>query len=113
MSNSQRSTSDPAFVVDSLPLHLPPEQLKARLAGLIRASAKQGAAAVAETVVRHFQALSLHPQLAAELDERAAYCRGARHWRGLAAIGAGSASSAGQGVGHVSQGAGRIPAGAL
>lgn len=96
------TTSDPTFVLDSLPLHLPPEQLKARLADLIRASVNQGAAAVAETVVRHFQALSLHPQLGADPDERAAYCRGARHWRGLAAIEE-------QGMSH---GAGRAPAGA-
>jgi len=97
------ATADPALALDSLPLHLPPEQLKARLAGLIRASVNQGAAAVAETVVRHFQALSLHPQLAADLDERAAYCRGAHHWRGLAALGGRSASHC----------AGRAQAGAL
>jgi len=96
-------TTDPALVLDSLPLHLPPELLKARLAGLIRASLSCGAAAVAETVVRHFQALSLHPQLAANLDERAAYCRGARHWRGLAVIGESCAS----------HGARRVPTGAL
>lgn len=103
MQRISTGTTDATLAVDSLPLHLPPELLKARLAGLIRASVTQGAAAVAETVVRHFQALSLHPQLAADLDERAAYCRGARHWRGLAVIGERSAS----------HGAGRVPAGAL
>ncbi len=103
MSSIHRSTPDSTLALDSLPMHLPPELLKARLAGLIRASAEQGAAAVAETVVRHFQALSLHPQLAADLDERAAYCRGAQHWRGLAALGEVSASHR----------AGRVPAGAV
>ncbi len=102
MQHLSNGTADPILALDALPLHLPPEQLKARLAGLIRASVSQGAAAVAEAVVRHFQALSLHPQLAADLDQRAAYCRGARHWRGLAAIGERS----------VSQCAGRVPAGA-
>lgn len=102
MQHLSNGTADLILALDALPLHLPPEQLKARLAGLIRASAKQGAAAVAETVVRHFQALSLHPQLAANLDERAAYCRGARHWRGLATIGERS----------LSHSAGQVPAGA-
>lgn len=96
-------TTDAALALDPLPLHLPPELLKARLAGLIRASVNQGAAAVAETVVRHFQALSLHPQLATDLNERAAYCHGARHWRGLAAIGERAASHC----------AGAVPAGAV
>ncbi len=103
MQRISNATADSALALDSLPLHLPPELIKARLADLVRASVSQGAAAVAETVVRHFQALSLHPQLAANLDERAAYCRGARHWRGLAVIGAPAAS----------QGAGRVPTGAL
>lgn len=89
--NVQVSASDPLIAADPLPLHLPPELLKARLAELIRAAVTQGAATVAETVVRHFQALSLHPELIARGDERAAYCRGARHWRGLAAIDAGAA----------------------
>jgi len=99
---TSNGTADPILALDALPLHLPPEQIKARLADLIRASVSQGAAAVAETVVRHFQALSLHPQLAADLDQRAAYCRGAQHWRGLAAIGERSLSHC----------AGRVPAGA-
>lgn len=103
MTKSRATSTDLPIALDSLLLDLPPELLKARLAGLIRASVKQGAAAVAEAVVRHFQALSLHPQLAADLDQRAAYCRGARHWLGLAAIGeAGSGDRAG-----------RAPAGAL
>lgn len=86
MQRISNATADSALALDSLPLHLPPELIKARLADLIRASVSQGAAAVAETVVRHFQALSLHPQLGADPDERAVYCRGARHWRGLATI---------------------------
>ncbi len=103
MQRISTATADPTLALDSLPLHLPPELLKARLAGLIRASARQGAATVAETVVRHFQALSLHPQLAADLDERAAYCRGAQHWRGLAAVGERS----------FVDDSGRVPAGGL
>lgn len=92
MQSIRTRTNDPWPGLDTLPLHLtpelnlPPEQLKARLAGLIRAAVNQGAAAVADAVVRHFLALSLHPQLVASLDERAAYCHGACHWRRLAAI---------------------------
>lgn len=88
MSSFRATMTDPTLGLDPLPLHLPPELLKARLAALIRLAVTQGAAAVAETVVRDFQALSLHPALAADPDERAAYCRGARHWRGLAALAA-------------------------
>jgi hypothetical protein len=84
--SSHSSLSDSSLAFDSLPLHLPPEQLKARLVSLIQAAVKHGAATVAETVARHFQALSLHPELTFDLDERAAYCRGARHWLGLAAV---------------------------
>lgn len=84
MSDSLASTADANFWLDAVPLHLPPETLKQRLAGLIRDAVRQGSASVAETVVRHFQALSLHPALASERDERAAYCRGARHWRQIA-----------------------------
>ncbi|WP_462322807.1 ATP dependent RNA helicase [Halochromatium sp.] len=87
MQGISTDTTDTALALDSLPLHLPPEMLKARLADLIRTSVNHGAAAVATTVVRHFQALAMHPQLGADSDERAAYCRGAHHWRGLAAIG--------------------------
>lgn len=103
MQHISNGTADPILALDDLPLHLPPELIKARLADLIRASVSHGAAAVAETVVRHFQALSLHPQLRADPDERAVYCRGARHWIGLAAIDAHG----------ISDGAGRAPAGAL
>ena len=81
------TASDSNLALDNLPMHLPADQLKARLARLIRAAVNQGAAAVAETVAYHFQVLSLHPELASDFEERAAYCRGARHWRGLAAIG--------------------------
>lgn len=81
---NQPFDTDP--IQETLPLHLPPEQLKARLADLIRCAVTQGTAAIAKTVARHFQALSLHPQLAANLEERAAYCRSARHWHGLAAL---------------------------
>lgn len=87
------TATDSLLASESLPLHLPPELLKARLADLIRAAVTQGAATVAETVVRHFQALSLHPELIANGDERAAYCRGARHWRGLATIDGGAAAT--------------------
>lgn len=101
MSPLATGSNDPSFALDRLPLHLPPAQLKARLAELIRASVTQGAATVAETVVRYFQALALHPQLVADHKERAAYCRGAGHWRLLAAIGEQSAV----------QGAERLPTG--
>ena len=101
MSPLANGSNDPSFALDHLPLHLPPALLKARLAGLIRASATQGAMTVAETVVRYFQALALHPQLVADLNERAAYCHGARHWRLLAAIGE---QSAGRSAGRLSKG---------
>jgi hypothetical protein len=87
MQSIRTGNDDRSLCLDLLPLHLPPEQLKARLAGLIREAVNQGAATMAETVVHHFLALSLHPQLASNLDERVAYCRGACHWRRLAAIG--------------------------
>jgi hypothetical protein len=77
MQSIRTGNDDRSLCLDLLPLHLPPEQLKARLAGLIREAVNQGAATVAETVVRHFLALSLHPQLASNRDERVAYCRGA------------------------------------
>lgn len=85
MSTSFTPSADAALWLDAVPLHLPPETLKQRLASLIRDAVGQGSASVAETVVRHFQALYLHPGLQADDDERAAYCRGARHWRQLAA----------------------------
>jgi hypothetical protein len=102
MSELQATATDPTLALETLPLHLPPELLKARLAELIRAAVSQGATAVAETVVRHFQALYLHPELVADGDERAAYCRGARHWRGLAALEMGAVASP---AGAVSAGA--------
>jgi hypothetical protein len=74
-------------VLDPLPLHLSPEALKLRLAAMIRFAVAQGSAAVADTVVRYFQALAVHPALEADAAERAAYCHGAQHWRRLAAVG--------------------------
>jgi hypothetical protein len=101
------ATTDPSPALEilplDLPLDLPPDLLRARLADLIRAAVNQGTAAVAETIVRYFQALALHPELAANLDERAAYCRGAHHWRGLAALASG----------RLDNNAGQVPAGVL
>ncbi len=65
-----------------------PEALKQRLGALIRHAARQGAASVAHEVVRCFQALYLHADRRLTEHERAAYCRGARHWQHLARLSA-------------------------
>lgn len=57
-----------------------------RLAELVRRSALDGSAQLAATVVRHIEALYLHPDLRSDPGELAAYCRLACHWRHLAAL---------------------------
>jgi hypothetical protein len=84
MTDSSSPSTDSSQLLGALPLHLSPETLKSRLAAMIRLACTQGSAPVAETVSRYFQALSLHPALRSDPDERTAYCRGARHWKGLA-----------------------------
>jgi hypothetical protein len=84
MTDSSSPSTDSSRIFGALPLHLPPETLKSRLAAMIRLACTQGSAPVAETVSRYFQALSLHPSLSSDPNERAAYCRGAQHWKGLA-----------------------------
>ncbi|MFE8032409.1 ATP dependent RNA helicase [Thiohalocapsa marina] len=79
---------DPSHILanDDLPVHLSPETLKQRLADLIRLAARQGSGPLTETVARHLQALYLHPSPRLDPVERAAYCRAAKHWRGLARV---------------------------
>jgi len=85
MSDTQFAGFDIQVLADDLPFHLPPDALKTRLAGLIRSYVHQRSVQLAETVVRHLEALYLHPALRGATDQQAALRHCARHWRWLAA----------------------------
>lgn len=70
---------------EELPLHLAPEAIEQRLADLIRAYVHRRSAALARSVVRHCEALLLHPALRNEPDRLDGLCCLAGHWRLLAA----------------------------
>jgi len=62
---------------------LPTSTIEGRLADLIRAYAREGSAALAQSVVRHLEALCGHPDLR-DAQRFCAYRRLAHHWRWLA-----------------------------
>jgi hypothetical protein len=66
---------------DELPVHLPPETIERRLADLVRAYVHGRSSALALSVVRHCEALLLHPALSDQPDRLDGLCRLARHWR--------------------------------
>jgi hypothetical protein len=66
---------------DELPVHLPPETIERRLADLVRAYVHGRSSALALSVVRHCEALLLHPALSNQPDRLEGLCRLARHWR--------------------------------
>jgi len=67
------------------PLRLPPETIERHLADLIRAYVQGRSAALALAVVRHCEALLLHPALRNQPERLEGLCRLARHWRLLLA----------------------------
>jgi len=60
--------------------------IESRLAELIRRSARGCPPELAQTVLRHIEALCRHPELR-DPDQFCAYRRLARHWRWIAARG--------------------------
>lgn len=70
---------------EDLPVHLAPEAIERHLADLIRAYVHRRSAALARSVVRHCEALLLHPQLRNQPERLDGLCCLARHWRLLAA----------------------------
>lgn len=70
---------------DELPLHLAPETIEQHLADLIRAYVHARSAALARAVIRHCEALLLHPALRNQPDRLEGLCCLTRHWRLLAA----------------------------
>lgn len=85
MSDSQTFQLDIQLLADDLPAHLTPDALRLRLAELIRRYVQAPSAQLAETVVKHVQALYLHPAMRYAADQQAALRRLACHWRCLAA----------------------------
>lgn len=70
---------------EELPVHLAPEAIERCLADLIRAYVHGRSAALARSVVRHCEALLLHPALRNQPDRLEGLCCLARHWRLLEA----------------------------
>lgn len=70
---------------EELPVHMAPEAIEQRLADLIRAYVHRRSAELARCVVRHCEALLLHPALRNQPDRLDGLCCLARHWRLLAA----------------------------
>ena len=64
---------------------LEPRVLEGRLGDLIRRYVHQRSADLADAVIRHIEALYLHPDLCKDPDRQCAYRRFACHWRCLAA----------------------------
>ncbi len=64
---------------------LEPGALEVRLGDLIRRYAHQRSVELADTVIRHIEALYLHPEVCKDPEQHCAYRRFARHWRCLAA----------------------------
>ncbi|EXJ14940.1 hypothetical protein [Imhoffiella purpurea] len=58
--------------------------LESKVGDLIRGYAHEGTAERAESVVRHLEALYLHPEVCRDPEEQCAYRRFARHWRWIA-----------------------------
>jgi len=58
--------------------------LESRLGDLIRRYVREASAEQAESVVRHIDALYLHPDVCRDPEEQCAYRRFARHWRCIA-----------------------------
>lgn len=69
--------------VDDL-ARLEPHVLEGRLGDLIRGYVHQRSADLADLVIRHLDALYLHPDLCKDPGQQCAYRRLARHWRCLA-----------------------------
>lgn len=74
---------DTRLMTDDL-ARLDANELRTRLANLIRGYSRQGSAERAEHVLLHIEAVCLHPDLCPDADQLCAYCRLARHWRLLA-----------------------------
>lgn len=66
---------------------LDPPILERRLGDLIRNYVHQRSAELADTVIRHLEALYLHPSLCQDPNRQCAYRLLARHWRCIAAQG--------------------------
>jgi hypothetical protein len=81
MSASIRPPAHLSVHPDDLPVHLPPETIERRLADLVRAYVHGRSAALALSVVRHCEALLLHPALSNQPERLEGLCRLARHWR--------------------------------
>ncbi len=63
---------------------LEPSALELRLGELIRSYTRECSLDLADSVVRHLEALYLHPQVAVNRDRQCALRRFACHWRWLA-----------------------------
>ena len=63
---------------------LEPSVLELKLGELIRLYTRECTLELAESVVRHLEALYLHPEIAGNRDQQCALRRFACHWRWLA-----------------------------
>ncbi len=68
------------LIADDL-AHLEPQILERRLGDLIRRYVRQCSAELAESVIRHIEALYLHPDIYRDPERHCAYRRFAHHWR--------------------------------
>lgn len=64
--------------------HLEPGVLELRLGELVRRYTRECSLDLAESVVRHLEALYLHPEVARNALQQCALRRFAHHWRWLA-----------------------------
>lgn len=78
------SVIDIAALDEDLPTHLSPDVIKQRIRSLVRRYVHRRSPQIARAIVRHGEALCLHPALHDEPDQLAAFCRLTRHWRMLA-----------------------------
>jgi hypothetical protein len=74
-------------LADEMPADLPPDDLKRQLGELIRRYVLDGRSThLANRVIRHCQALYLHPALGDRPDEQDAFRTLAQHWQRLTQI---------------------------
>lgn len=77
-------TTDTSSSIEPELYALASQTLEHRLAGLIRRYVQRRSQGLAQAVVRHLDALCLHPDYDGDPAQRCAYRRLVRHWRWLA-----------------------------